>query len=203
MKGMCVLKDKHKGETGYIVGSGPSLFNLTTIGAGPIITLNQAIIAVEKLELPNKIYSMQKDGCVKPAHRLECPKGCEHDREPYINGGRPKKAALLLHFHESLHCYPDHPESYLFDNEGDFHISWDMPSVVSAINVQKLMGVKEIKLLCCDSYFGECHTAIHDLSGWSLMMHSLEETTDIVGYPLTNMFAEVHLQGIPHEWVQP
>ena len=48
----------------YIVGRGESLQYLTReyFGEGVVIALNRAIIKVNELNLPNKIYLLQKDG---------------------------------------------------------------------------------------------------------------------------------------------
>ena len=58
------LKDRYKGMTAWIVGKGPSLQYLKKedIGAGPVITINSAITAVESLGFENPLFSMQKDG---------------------------------------------------------------------------------------------------------------------------------------------
>jgi hypothetical protein len=60
------VKGKHSGQNVYIVAKGTSLNFLTKelIGEGIVITLNQAIEKVESLNLPNTIYSMQKDRIV-------------------------------------------------------------------------------------------------------------------------------------------
>ena len=52
--------------TVWIVGKGPSLCNLRAehIGPGTVLTLNDAIEAVEILNLPNLTYSLQNDGYV-------------------------------------------------------------------------------------------------------------------------------------------
>ena len=61
---MTDFKDIYKGQAIWIVGKGPSLQYLTKeyIGSGPVITINEALIKMEELRLPNPIYAMMKDG---------------------------------------------------------------------------------------------------------------------------------------------
>lgn len=208
MKTIQVLRGKDKGATGYIVGKGPSVLSLKAdaFGNGPIITLNEAMVAVEELGLENTIYAMQKDGCLEHLHGrnkgFQCLCDCPHDRTPQINGGRPKKAPLLLHLRESVHCFPDYSEKYLFDTGDDFGIRWDTPSIVCAIECLKLLGVSHIKLLCCDSYFGEILTAHTGTGEWSLELQQPAIDSSQPGYPRITKMAIEHLKGIAHEWVR-
>ena len=136
------LKDKHKGETAWIVGLGPSIKDLqkNDFGDGPVITLNQSIVAVQRLSLKNDIYSMQKDD----------------DPPAYIipNTGIP----LILHELESLKTFPksdiahDREPCYIFNNPDDFGLLWNTISIISATEIGRLMGCYRIKYVCCDAH---------------------------------------------------
>ena len=195
MKSVQVLKDRHKGEIGYIVGKGPSILKLkgSDFGPGPIITINHAIHYVEELNLPNPVYSMQKDGCdinERGTNR------CEHDckTRPHGStgmGGYPKKAALLLCHPESWFCYPDHPQRYLFN-------AIAVPSLPCAASIIQRMGVKEVKFLCCDAIDGEA-MAVWNNSEVRLSQGVAEETM-LAFYQSNAQLAQEALD-IPLEWV--
>lgn len=133
------LKDAHKGMTCYVVGMGPSLLGIspyTFASGGVVLAMNHAIIQVEKLNLPNPTYSMQKDCfCV-----------------------RPKSVPLLVHELEAHEeNSPDYEPRYLFNNEKDFDLEWTRPSVVTAIKIADLFGCKRVKLIACDALSnGDC-----------------------------------------------
>ena len=167
MKSVQNLWGKHSGEVGYIVGRGPSVINIKAddLGPGPIITLNHAIHYVEALDLPNPVYSMQKDGCdINERGNGLCKYDC-HTRPhgPTGMGGYPKKAALLLSWPESWICYPESDERYVFDVQMDCHFeARAVGSLPVAAKIIQLMGVKEVKILCCDSIDGEYRSAYND-----------------------------------------
>jgi len=99
------LKGKYEGETGYIIGTGRSIKNLSLdhFGPGPVIVLNYAYVIIEELDLSNDLYFMQKDRLLKV----------------------PKSGTLLLHVHESYKRYkdqnrgklPDYDKIVIFDNK--------------------------------------------------------------------------------------
>ncbi len=148
------LKDKHKNQTVWIIGKGPSLQYLKKedIGEGVVIALNEATLAIEELDLPNVTYSMQKDGGKGRKKSLDnlipdCDypgAGCgECDRL------RPKKAGLLLHDLESKYCFPDYPERYVL-NLQELGLSENVFSLIFALKVAQYMGCNKIKFVCCD-----------------------------------------------------
>jgi hypothetical protein len=148
-----IFRNKYINQTGYIVGKGPSLQYLkeTYFESGPIITLNQAIIKVEQLQLKNDIYSMQKDGSSPDPWKLtnDCPsKNCYSCPFGLVY---PKKAYLLIHKHESAYCLPDYEERYEFDNE-KLGLLITHFSALSAFKILRHFGCNNIKFVSCDSY---------------------------------------------------
>lgn len=110
-----ILKDKHKDKPCVIAASGPSILKVNESYFSPdeiIITLNHSIVQIEKLNLNNTIYSMQKDtGIVLP-----------------------KKAILLVSQHESRQFFQDYNPRYVFDT---FKLCGE--NVCSAIVVLKIV----------------------------------------------------------------
>lgn len=153
---MIDFKDIYKGQTIWIVGKGPSLQYLKKedFGQGPIITINQAIIKVEELDLPNPTYSMQKDGGDRktyPKHMLR--PDCEYTpncNDKCGNMYRPKRGAtLLIHKHESLYCFPDYSPRYVFDWK-EFGLRHNQFSVIISIRIGILMGCIKFHFVSCD-----------------------------------------------------
>lgn len=157
------FRDLYKGETMWIVGKGPSLQYLAkeNFKAGPIITVNDAIIQVEGLDLPNPTFSMWKDGgnrrkywgaktkykhpVLKPDcdYTPNCGKKCGNMVVP------TRGATLLVHEHESLHCFPDYLPRHVFcfQKLGFLHNQF---SLVIAIRIGKLMGCKSFRFVSFD-----------------------------------------------------
>lgn len=153
------LKDRHKGQAVWIVGKGPSLANLkaSDIGEGPVITLNQAILAVEPLGLPNLVYSMQKDGGARrrPSNgeQNQCP-DCDFSGQCGDTCGdmvRPKGAILLLHEHESKYCFPDYPKRHVLDWKA-FGLSENVFSLILAVKLAQHMGCNKFNFISCDAH---------------------------------------------------
>jgi len=121
------LAGKHPGETAWIVGKGPSLIRISydVFGDGPVITLNQAIAAIEPLCLPNPVYSMQK------GHN-----GCDHTNVVDLCPSlviRPDRAALVLHEFEGVDCYVDYEPRYIYSSERDYGLGrWAFSAMVGA-----------------------------------------------------------------------
>jgi hypothetical protein len=119
----------------WVVGRGPSLARLAKchFEPGPVVAINQAIEVVETLELDNPVYSMQKDHFFLT----------------------PEKAPILAHsvesVQESREKIEQYPEAYVFDNDKDFSIPHNMPSVVTCVRLAKLMGCSNVVFLCCDA----------------------------------------------------
>jgi hypothetical protein len=157
---MDFLKNKHKGQQVWIIGKGPSLQYLRKedIGDGIVIALNQAIVPVESLGLPNVVYSMQKDGGDRRHFREDnlCP-DCDYSNDCEDKCGnmvRPKSAILLLHDVESKYCYPDYPERHVLNLE-KLGLPANVFSLVFAIKTAQFMGCTKINLVSCDAHAGE------------------------------------------------
>ena len=121
------LTNAYKGQTCWIVGSGPSLRWLkdTDFEDGPVIAVNYATQIVETLNLTNPVYSMQKD-------------------HHYFDSRYP----TIAHIHESG---KDGWGDYVFDNPMDFDLAWNIPSLVSATSIANLWGCTRCVYLCCDA----------------------------------------------------
>lgn len=140
METIDALAHLYPGETLQAIGSGPSLARLDAerLANGPVIAINYAIQAVEKLDLPprghpphDRVYSMQKDQAFLP----DC------------------RAPILAHAHESAKNgdFGD----YVFDCERDFGIPWDTPSIVVCLHLAKLFGCSAVEFWACDSFWGD------------------------------------------------
>jgi hypothetical protein len=117
-----------------IVGTGPSLLRLTQadFGPGPVIVLNSAILQVRKLDLPNEIHTMQKDGCLVP----------------------PILPERLIHSAvESPDCHADYPYRRVIDIEREFGLAWNTMSAPIAVRVAAQMGAKTVRMLAMDGAF--------------------------------------------------
>lgn len=132
------LRNTHAGETAWIVGKGPSLRFLRRehFGPGPVIALNDAIITVQKLGLPNPIYSLQKDG--NPRHMVE-----PLAEIPLILQDTPGY---------SRDWFPEHPRRILVDPIRD--MGFHRPTIVAvrmAIYIARfMMGCDKIQMVSCD-----------------------------------------------------
>ncbi len=117
-----------------IVGTGPSLLKLTSshFGPGPVIVLNSAITEIRKLQLPNEMFTMQKDGCIEPPIPPE---------------------RLLVSAVESPHCFTEYPLRYVFDVQRDFDLAPNTMSIVCAVRLAGQMGAMSIRMLAMDGAF--------------------------------------------------
>jgi len=195
------LKNKHKNQTAWIIGSGPSLEHLTQedIGDGPVITLNTAIIAVEPLNLSNPVYSMQKDGGSK--RRRSTANGgdnlspdCDHRSECGVECGvltMPKKATLLLHDLESKYCFSDYHDRYVL-NLKELGLPKNVFSLIFAVKAAQYMGCDDFKFISCDAHtIGDMRTYIPGKGIFE------ENYLEQIGR------FKIHLIGIPHEFITP
>jgi hypothetical protein len=119
------LRGIFQGLPCYIIGKGPSLDDLTPLDFGdiyaPIIAINEAVMIINGLGLPNPVFLIQGDT------------GLTID---------PGPAALLLGLYIK-HLYPNHPERYVFRSEMfGFGVSARL-SVEMAIHIAALMGCTE------------------------------------------------------------
>ena len=159
------FKDIYKGQTIWIIGKGPSLQYLKKedIGSGPVITLNEAIIKIEELDLPNPVYSMQKDGGDRRRYYHLHPLILKPDCDYKSNCGdrcngiyRPKKGAtLLVHKHESLYCFADYSPRYVFDWK-ELGLRSNQFSQIIAIKIGHIMGCKKFCFISFDAHVNGC-----------------------------------------------
>lgn len=175
------LLRKHQGQPISIVGMGPSLLNLRPehLGKGPIIAIYEAVHKVESFNLPNTIYSLQKDGIT----------------------GIPREAILLLHAHESGKLgKPAYEHYYVFDNEQDFGLQWHTDSGITALFIANALGCKDITMLCFDaSMKNDRRRAIFENGQWSI-----REKPDLILPDLRNMVADFSKRlDLKTSWVIP
>ncbi len=141
------LNNLYDGQSVWIIGKGPSLQYLknTDIGAGPVIALNETIIKVEEMNLPNPVFSMQKDDVLACSMDDKLPRDCDKCKFKV----RPKSATLLVHSIESRNCFADYFPRYIFDWE-----NLGMPcndfSMAAAVNLAIKMGCNEFNFISCD-----------------------------------------------------
>ena len=178
------LKHKHPGETCWIVGKGPSLRYLRAehFGEGPIIALNDAIAAVQEINLTNPMYSLQKDGDE------------QHMLKPY------DEIILILQDTPgySRDWFPEHPVRILVDpiNELGFdHVQVLVPRM--AIEIAKQMGCTALKMMCCDSLVTGALETFDPRTG------EAQVTGAARWYKATRKFILDDLKMIPHEFILP
>lgn len=145
------LRGKYAGETAWIVGKGPSLAYLRSeyFKGGPVIALNQSILIVEELDLPNPIYSLQKDGCGIMEPHGTCAQRNGHDWMI-----RPKSATLIVQETKgySRYCLADYQPRMMIDPRGHLKFQFqETMAIRMAIALAKIMGCASICLLCCGS----------------------------------------------------
>lgn len=131
-----ILQGKHKDKPCAIIGTGPSILKINKSCFLPdeiIIALNDSIVQIERLNLNNTIYSMQKDGAIV----------------------RPKKAILLVSEHESKFAFKDYSPRYIFDAiklfDGKNYFMHKEFSANCALKIVQLFGCSKIRLRGFDS----------------------------------------------------
>lgn len=122
----------HNGATATVIGKGPSLLEIQPgdIGTGPVMVLNHAIHHVRRLELPNLIYSFQKDGCIAAPV------------EPEV---------VILSYIQSRSCFRDYAHRYVVDVRR-LRLPSTCMSLTFAVVMAKAMGCQRARLLAFDSY---------------------------------------------------
>lgn len=197
------FRNLHKGQTMWIVGKGPSLQYLIKedIGSGPVIAINQAIIKIEELDLPNPVYSMQKDGGdrrrYKDSHPFILQPDCDYKSNCNDKCGgiyRPKKGAtLLVHKHESLYCFADYSPRYVFDWM-ELGLKSNQFSQIIAIKIGLLMGCKKFHFVSFDIYTSGCKDSYIPNVG------IVKADLALRGHVRR---AKGHLIDIDHKWITP
>ena len=189
-------------ETICIVGKGRSLkfATLETFGNNPIICINESIAHVEKLHPRNIIFSMQKDGAIHHDGEKFCGINeclCLRDNLPVCPYGMvsPIRLATILLVCEncSIACYEEYQNRISFNND-DYGLTWDEPSVLSAIHIAKQLGAKKITMVAFDSFTNGDTTTFIPTTG---------ETKDTEDYKSQHERMKVLLSDIEHEFVTP
>ena len=153
------LRELYAGETAWIVGKGPSLKHLRAahFGEGPVITMNESILIVQKLGLANPIYSMQKDGCHMASVEERCVRVCQVQL-PMVYPHRNIPVILQDPGFSDL-CLPDHPLRLHVDPVAELGFTEaTVMSVLMCIAITNLMGCNGINFVCCDSLVGDMRT---------------------------------------------
>ena len=194
------LREVHTGDTAWIVGKGPSLLMLTKeqLGPGPIIAINEAIIAVEALDLDNVIYSLQKDAA-----------SYQYEPVPVVlaAGVEPiaplKGATLLVHLHESADRLSEYRPRFVFDNVADFGFAWwDFSSLV-AVAIANLMGCPKVVFVSHDACVtGDARTCTAKSDG---SFYVETDTYSAGNYPQHRQRIEAYASSIAVdvEWLTP
>lgn len=161
-----------QGRACALVGKGPSLLHLREehlAGIDVVLTINHAITKVRSLNLKQPVLMVWKDArtyaaSVEPHPRYghqvpvpcpRCPRG-ELCHRASVQPPDGTTELLLLHEHESVNCFPTHPQRYLFNNDR-FGILWRMESIISALHIAHLLGVASLRFISFDaSTNGDC-----------------------------------------------
>jgi hypothetical protein len=182
----------YRGQTAYIVGCGPSLAFLQakhfSYGNGPVITLNDAIIVAQKLNLSNPLYAMQKDGCF--------------NRPCFCMG---ENATVRLQAHVTLvvqnsysaHCFPQHERRITISAQALGFRHNSVMSIRMAAALAKLIGCAGIIFTCCDSLING------DLRRYNPHTGQVVETLGSVHYKANNPRLMHDLGRFPKKYVLP
>lgn len=182
MKPISELRNAHLGLPCYIIGMGPSLLRLRPEHlmepTAVIIALYESVLIVEHWNLPNPLYSMQKDNIT----------------------GLPERAPLLVHKEESARQQFTYEPCYVFDVAADFKRPWFLNSGVASSYIAHLFGVGYIEIFCFDRTVHEDRRRAAIVDGNLI----LDETPD---NQLSNVMGEVHQlaeeRGVKVEWRTP
>lgn len=196
------LKDKHKNETAWIIGKGPSLQYLKKedIGDGVVITINEAIVAIGRLGLKNHTYSLQKDGGAwkKPTDDNLSP-DCDYSGERCESCQHmvtPKEATLLLHDLESAYCFPDYTPRYVL-NLQRLGLPGNVFSMIFALKAAQYMGCKKIKFVSFDAH------AKGDFRAYTPGETARDDEEEAGLYRGQTVGIKPHLEGVDYEWITP
>ena len=151
------LKNRHPGQTCYIVGKGPSLERLRAhhFGPGPVLVINETIRLIQTMGLPNQVYSMQKDGCMT-ADPHNQPRPCStcqaHGwKRPPVTDPYPG-IAVLFSQHFSSWCLHGRPNRFVFtDAELGYAGYPGTMSTLEAIHLALHLGAAHVVMMCFDS----------------------------------------------------
>lgn len=193
-------------EVVSIIGRGPSLLDLTAndIPEGDVITLNRALVQIRRLNLHQRVFTMQKDGCVQAL-----PGGIRHGKE-YPPTARPilrehwcspqymleprEPEILLVTTMESPFCFYRYPHRILINVGQVCHVPWWTPSAPVAVAYAAGHGAKKVVMFANDAYTKGTTLAVEDDNGL-LDLHDK-------GYFVAGQIADrlAHERGIEIEW---
>jgi len=195
---MEALRNKYKGQILNIVGKGPSLRFLKKdhFVPGPIVTINQAILAVEPFGFED-LYSMQKDGGSRKIDKGQwvLSSDCDYSDDCGYRCGaiiRPEKATLLVHDKESLYCFNDYSPRVVLD-----WLTLGLPgnenSMIFSIQLGKFFGCSGFRFISFDAHTsGDCATYVPG-----------ETEMKISGYNSQIEKIPGHINGFDSEWITP
>jgi hypothetical protein len=127
------LRDVYKDLPVYIVGKGPSLDKITAADfknpAAPILAINESVMIINALELPNPVYLVQGDGGLN----IE------------LGSAIPVLGICVMHL------YPESVERYIFRSEMFGYGVSARLSVEMAVHIGGLMGCSEAFLMAFDA----------------------------------------------------
>ena len=152
IKHISQLTGAYNDKTGAIIGTGPSLHQIKREdfnGVDVIITINGAVKLIRNARGNIPIYTMQKDACSYNKNLSEvvwCEKcdGACWKPEPI------QPEILLIHFPESIGCWPEYPLRYAWNN-ADYGLPWHNPSFMACLKIMEIFGVAKIKIVSFDS----------------------------------------------------
>jgi len=191
------LKDRHKGETAWIIGKGLSLRFLkkSDFGEGPVIAIYEALIPIETMRLPNPLYSLQKDGgrLKKRLHQMDAE--CDHQTECDFCEWvvRPLTATLLLHELEARHCFKDYSPRYTFTLD-EIGMQENQFSLACAIKIAQYMGCDKVRFVSCD---------VHATGATGNIVPLFDQSYYDWIYGEQKKILPKYLEGVDCEWVTP
>jgi hypothetical protein len=192
------LKDRYDGQSAWIVGKGPSLAYLTAdhfTDPGPVLTINESILIVQELDIPNPLYSMQKDGCAWLPLADHCGPVCQV--KPPMCYPKEEVTVILQDPGFSERCLPDHELKLWVDptRELSFLEPAEM-SVMMCIRLAMLMGCVIIHFVSCDSLVGDYRTI-------DVRTRLAYNTGDSGYYAYVVPRIRAEMEGFPHRIVTP
>ena len=168
------LKGKYKGLSCHIIGKGPSLDDIKTLPYwGPIIALNQAVVVIDKLCLPNDLYGAQRDTCLK---RLDIS----------------KRVIMLTQRSLIAKYYPEDRHYGLITHES--MLLKCFLTVLMAVGIANFFGCTEINMWACDA------STTGDNSYAKCIPKGPYNTGTLDDYPNQRSRIMKHAEGTPLIW---
>jgi hypothetical protein len=145
-----VFRNSYPGETFYIIGRGPSLRNLRAehfSDKGPVITMNQSITVVENLNIPNPLYSFQKDGCGSSIINHKCG-----ENKLTVYPSKLNTTLILTQDGFSCNCLSEYKNKIYINPPDDFGFLPEEMSIRICLALAFISGCGTIVFMCCDSF---------------------------------------------------